>query len=147
MFLRFRCQSDSCDAPVFHDPAAATEPLAVCTLCGHKHPLHLPDSLRAESRLDECALCRGKELYTVKDFPQAVGLAVVVIAAVTSFVLLYNHTLMAFGVLVAAALLDLVIYLIAPHVTVCYRCGCRYRDLAPNTDHQTFDLATSEKYR
>ena len=147
MFLRFRCQSDSCDAPVFHDPAESTEPFAVCTQCGHQHPLHLPASLRAESRLDECALCRGKELYTVKDFPQAIGLAVVAIAAVTSFVLLYNHTLMAFGVLAAAALLDLVIYLIAPPVTVCYRCGCRYRDLASNGDHKPFDLATSEKYR
>ena len=147
MFFRFRCQSDSCDAPVFHDPAAEIEPIAVCAQCGHRHPLHLPDSLRAESRLDECALCRGKELYVVKDFPQVVGLAVVAIAAVTSFVLLYNHTPMAFGVLGAAALLDLAIYLIAPRMTVCYRCGCRFRDLAPNTDHKPFDLATSEKYR
>lgn len=147
MYLRFPCQSDACDAPVTWRPDDAPAPLAVCTQCGREHPLHIPQPPDQLHSLRECAVCRTTELYRVKDFPQGLGLAIVLVAAISSFVLLYEHTVLAFGVLVAAALLDLVIYLIVPHMIVCYRCECRYRELTHNPDHKPFDLATSEKYR
>lgn len=99
--------------------------------------------------LTACPKCGCTDLFVRKDFPQKLGLTIVVLAAVTFLVLAAWPRYFYLGalVLVAAAVVDAVIYLLVGKVTVCYRCRAEFRDVRVNPDHEGFDLAVAEKYR
>ena len=99
--------------------------------------------------LTQCTRCGCKDLFIRKDFPQRVGLSIVLIAAITFFILAKNPLTFRYGVmvLIAAAVFDALIYLAVPKITVCYKCRAEFRDTPLNPDHEGFDLAIAEKYR
>ena len=103
----------------------------------------------AGSLLKTCPECGCRDLFVRKDFPQKVGLAVVVIAALGFVVLSARRTTMYLAVLVllAAFLVDAVLYVFVPKVTVCYRCRAEFRGVPINPKHEGFELAVGEKYR
>ncbi|CAN5499631.1 hypothetical protein BH09PLA1_BH09PLA1_35720 [soil metagenome] len=84
-----------------------------------------------------------------KDFPQKLGLAIVVVAGVTFLILAARRSGFYVGaiVLIVAAIVDAIIYAIVGKVTVCYRCRGEFRDVPINPAHQAFELSTAEKYR
>ena len=49
--------------------------------------------------------------------------------------------------MVASAVIDGLLYLFVPRVTVCYRCRAEFREVPINPAHHGFELATAEKYR
>jgi len=87
-----------------------------------------------------CLACGHPELYTQRDFPRAVGIAIVVVAALlapfTSYVSLF-----------VAALLDALLYRLAPEVVVCYVCQARHRGFPPRPRHPAFDREIEERLR
>ena len=85
-------------------------------------------------------------MFIRKDFPQGLGLAVVLIAGLGSIYFLRTNFMLAYSILGAAALVDFVIYLVVGRVTTCYACRAEYRKCHLNPAHEGFDLATSEKY-
>jgi cell division protein FtsW (lipid II flippase) len=99
--------------------------------------------------LTQCPHCGCRELFVRKDFPQKLGLAIVIVAAVAFIVLAASRTTFWIGalVLVAAVVVDLVLYLFVPRITVCYRCRAEFRDVPVNPEHEGYDLAVGEKYR
>jgi hypothetical protein len=99
--------------------------------------------------LKTCPECGCRDLFIRKDFPQKVGLAVVIVAAVTFVVLAASRTTfwVAALVLVAAAAVDALLYVFVPRITVCYRCRAEFRDRPLNPEHGGFELAVAEKYR
>ena len=99
--------------------------------------------------LTTCPACGCRDLFVRQDFPQKLGLAVVVVAAVAFLVLAARPATFYLGVwvLVAAAAVDLLLYGFRPKVTVCYRCRAEFRGRPPNPDHGPFELAVAEKYR
>ena len=99
--------------------------------------------------LNACPKCGCTDLFVRKDFPQKLGLAIVVLAAVTFLALASRPRYFYLGALVlcAAAVLDAAIYLLVGKVTVCYRCRAEFRDVPVNPDHEGFELAVAEKYR
>jgi hypothetical protein len=99
--------------------------------------------------LEACPTCGCTDLFVRKDFPQKLGLAIVVFAAVTFLVLASRPRYFYLGalVLVAAVVLDAAIYLFVGRVTVCYRCRAEFRDVPLNPRHEGFELAIAEKYR
>lgn len=99
--------------------------------------------------LDACPSCGCRDLFVRKDFPQKLGLAIVIVAGITFLVLASRPRWFFLGavVLVLAAALDAVLYLVVGKVTVCYRCRAEFRDVPVNPDHAGFELATAEKYR
>ena len=105
--------------------------------------------LKHPTPLTECPRCRCKDLFIRKDFPQRLGLSIVLIAAVTFLILAKNPLTFRYGVmvLIAAAIFDALIYLAVPRLTVCYKCRSEFRDTPLNPDHQPFDLSIAEKYR
>jgi len=105
--------------------------------------------LMANEPLKACSNCGCRDLFIRKDFPQKVGLAVVVVAAVTFVVLAASRTTfwVAALVLVAAAVIDALLYLFVPKITVCYRCRAEFRGAPLNPQHEGFELAVAEKYR
>jgi hypothetical protein len=101
-----------------------------------------------EEPLGECLVCGCRELFIRKNFSQRVGVAVVVIAATSSAIAwAYYLWYTAYGILFAAALLDLYLYFTVGNLLQCYRCNTEYRGLPHLDDHEAFSLETHEKYR
>jgi hypothetical protein len=99
--------------------------------------------------LTACPACGCREMFVRKDFPQKIGLTVVVVAALTFLALAASRRRFWIGatVLIAAAAIDLVLYLFVGKVTVCYRCRAEFRDMPVNPEHEGYELAVGEKYR
>ncbi|MCB9852141.1 MAG: hypothetical protein H6819_03525 [Phycisphaerales bacterium] len=94
-----------------------------------------------------CACCPGREFFIRKDFPQRLGLVMVVIfGVIATYFYAYERIGMTFATLGSLVVIDAIIFFFVGKVTVCYRCRAEYRGVAYNPDHEGFDLATSEKY-
>jgi hypothetical protein len=121
---------------------------AVCRGCGNEHPLH--EEAIVDSRLEACPWCLTRELYTQKDFPQAIGLFIVIAQfAVSTVFWYYERPLATYAILLASALIDWALYPRVPDVTICYRCSCQVRGIGSNPElrYQPFDLGIGERYR
>jgi hypothetical protein len=120
----------------------------VCGHCGALHPLH-PEAID-RTRLDACPWCLTTDLYTQKDFPQALGLMIVAFQIGISTVFwYYEKPIETFAVLLGFTFLDWALYPRVPDVTICYRCRCQVRGAGSNVDGRfpPFDLAIGERYR
>ncbi len=103
----------------------------------------------SEESLTVCPACGCRDLFVRKDFPQKLGIAVVVGAGLTFLILAARPATFYIGVwvLVASVLIDAVLYSFVPRITVCYRCRAEFRGRRLNPDHGPFELAVAEKYR
>jgi hypothetical protein len=87
-------------------------------------------------------------LWRQKDFPQRVGVLMVVAGALLSTIFWwFMEPVWAIGVLLLFALLDGVLYTLMPDVLVCYRCKARHRHAPLDGRHERFNLETHERYR
>ena len=100
------------------------------------HGEHLADG----GGLLGCLACGHPELYTQRDFPRGLGIAIVLVAALLAPFTWYLS-------LVAAALADAVLYWSVRPVVVCYACGARHRGFARDPRHPRYDLAIAERLR
>lgn len=100
------------------------------------------------ARLRRCLVCPSGELFARKDFPQRLGVGIVVVGFAASCVTWGMRLLVpTFAILFATALVDVVLYLFMPECLVCYRCGARYRGDGVCDDAGGFDLETHERHR
>ena len=88
-------------------------------------------------------------MFVRKDFPQKLGLAIVIMAAGTFLILASSRRWFFLGawVLVLAVVIDAVMYAFVPKLTVCYKCRAEFRDVPINPKHEGYELAIGEKYR
>ena len=124
---------------------AADAPAAIkCGRCGREIPLHVTAAVRDDRAVDRCPVCDGGEFYIRKDFDPKLGLTVVIIGALISGTFYwYGRDLIAYSILAAAALIDLVVYGRLKDVTVCYRCHSEFRGGYERTA-SAFDLHTAD---
>ncbi len=104
---------------------------------GGERRLHLELCTPASGLLG-CLACGHPELYTQKDFPRSAGIAIVVAAALLA-------PLTRYASLAIAALLDALLYAVAPDVVVCYVCSARHRGFAREPRHPRFDREIAER--
>jgi hypothetical protein len=99
--------------------------------------------------LTQCPQCGCRDLFVRKDFPQKLGLSLVVSAAGAFLILAAWRSRFYLGalVLLIAAAIDAVFYAVVPKITVCYRCRKEFRDVPINPEHEGFELAIGERYR
>ena len=99
--------------------------------------------------LARCPECGCRDLFVRKDFPQKLGLAIVVVAAVAFLWLASSRQRFYLGVIVllVAVVVDAALYWFVPRITVCYKCRGEFRGAPVNPQHEGFDLAVAEKYR
>lgn len=97
-------------------------------------PAHLSEA----GGLLRCLSCGHPELYTQKDFPRAVGLTIVVVAAVLAPFTNYLS-------LLAAAGIDFLLYRFAPDVVLCYVCRAEHRGFPRAPRHPAFDREIEER--
>lgn len=76
----------------------------------------------------------------MKGFPRALGIAIVVMAALLAP---FTHYIS----LAAAALLDLSLYAFLPEVVVCYVCRSEHTGFAATPKHPRFDRTIEERLR
>jgi len=125
---------------------ASDGPAAIrCGRCGREVPLAFTEAIRADERVDRCPVCEGAAFYVRRDFDPKVGLAFVITGAVTSAIFYwFDLDLIAYGVLAAAVLIDLIIYARLKDITVCYRCHAEFRGMYQRSAG-AFDLHTADE--
>jgi hypothetical protein len=98
------------------------------------------ERLQAGGGLLGCLACGHSELYTQRDFPRGLGIAVVIVAAVLAPFTWYLSLAVAAGV-------DALLYWTARTMVVCYVCGARHRGFARTPAHPRYDLGIAERLR
>jgi len=117
-----------------------------CIHCGKE--ISVPADAVVAQQVNRCLVCPGNELFLRKDFPQVVGVGIVVIGFLASSIAWYNYMVgLAFACLFATALIDVLLYFMVPEALVCYRCNAHYRQVEPSKEHAHFDLEVHERYR
>jgi len=108
--------------------------------------MSIETGMRDRNMVEHCAVCKRRELFIRKDFPQRLGAAIVIVFGLAAIYAFTFNVLIGWSILAGAVLLDLLIYLVIGKVTTCYACRAEYRKCNLNPTHEGFDLATSEKY-
>ncbi|MEZ6056826.1 MAG: hypothetical protein R3C01_08975 [Planctomycetaceae bacterium] len=124
----------------------ATEKNHACAQCGWDFPV---DAGKIVDGNPSCCLaCGNDDLWRQKDFPQSLGILAVFLGAVLSSIAWYYYQpLIAIGILMGFAALDMILYLVMPDVLVCYRCHARHRVSAPGEQFAGYNHELGEKYR
>jgi hypothetical protein len=129
-------------------PSVESAEQAACRRCGAVRALHR--EVFETGPMTACPWCATTDLYLQKDFPQGLGLFIVIVGFVISTVFWYfEKPLITYLILLASALLDLLLYYRVPDVTICYRCLSQVRGEGSNSGDRfwPFDLAIGERYR
>ena len=117
-----------------------------CSYC-KKNPFQ-KDTGDFNDDLKCCLLCGSQEMFVRKDFPQRLGVAIVVLGFGASCVTWYFQWVAAtFSILFATALVDVILYFAMGNVLECYRCHAHYRGLEKLDSRDPFDLEIYELYR
>lgn len=117
-----------------------------CTNCQWTRPVS--SSTEQRTHPTTCLACGCGDLWRRKNFPQQLGVAIVVLAAIISTIFWAKHEpVWAIGTLMAAAAFDMLLFAFMPDVLVCYRCGARYLRFDPAGGTPVFNLEMAERHR
>lgn len=136
------------DAVAGAGPAASADDARVfsCSACGGEFVV--PSDAYDKGRLHRCLVCPSTDLFVRKDFPQRVGVSIVVLGfAISCITWNFYLTYWTFAVLFATAAIDVLLWFVVPNCLNCYRCDAQYRGLSGLGHFQGFDLETHERYR
>lgn len=145
MELTFACPSCGSVNRIAQVESTST---ASCQNCGQRHELY--HEAFDDNGLHACAWCATEDIYLQKDFPQALGLLIVIVGfAISTVFWYYEMPLWTYFVLMASALVDMLLYYRVPNVSICYRCLSQFRGDGSNPfgRFRHFDLAVGERYR
>jgi len=117
-----------------------------CVVCDWSHACAAEDFQNDE--LARCLACGCHDLWRQKDFPQRLGLLMVVAGIVFSTIAYALwYPVLALGILMFFALIDFMLFAFMRDVLVCYRCGARHGGFVPTAEHPVFELEVAERYR
>ena len=117
-----------------------------CPHCNQQ--IAIPPGAIEGQQIHRCLVCPSRDLYARKDFPQRLGVALVVLGFVRSSIAWANyHVLWTFAILFLTALVDLLLYIVMGESLTCYRCSAQYRGFEEIERHGGFNLETHERYR
>jgi hypothetical protein len=151
--MRITYACPACGTTVTHDHVETLQRLA-CPACQATLPIPGDAVAGSESggagpfRLRRCLVCPSTEFFRRKDFPQRLGVGIVVAGLAASCVAWGMRELVAtFAILFGTALLDVVLYFVVPECLTCYRCAARYSGDGVVESFGSFNLETHEKHR
>ena len=110
--------------------------------CGHVTSL-LGESSRG-TEVTVCNVCGYEHLHLRKEFPRPIGMAIVVIAAISMW---WMPGKIFWLPLIIASLIDLVLYQVLPWKIVCYVCSTEYSGYQPSEDQAPYDLELATEYK
>jgi len=125
---------------------AGDDAVLECPHCGGT--LAAPAGAVDEGGVNRCLVCPGTDLFVRKDFPQRLGLLIVVAGFIASSIAWYYYRpLWTYAILLGTVLIDVVLYVFVRDSLMCYRCGAQYRGVRELDEHKAFNLETHERYR
>lgn len=124
---------------VYADAPAELAAAARCAHCGDEHALAI-ERIAPNGGLLGCVSCGRLELYTLKEFPRALGISIVVIAAVLAPFTYYIS-------LFVAAAIDAALFALAPNMVMCYVCHGAHRGFPGEPRHPRFDREIDERLK
>jgi len=117
-----------------------------CSHCGGV--LDVATDALPDGHLAYCLICHSKDLFVRKDFPQRLGILLVVIGFIASGIAWFYYKIaLTFGILIATAGIDVLLYLFVGDALECYRCHALFRRVTIDDQHGAFNLETHERYR
>ncbi len=132
-----------CNIPIRTELPTDVEPS--CPVCSRLLPLA---DAQCNPKLPSCAVCGAREFYTKKDFPQSLGMFILLAGLIGATITYYFYlTVATWAIFIGSALLDVVLYLWVKDAVVCYRCNAHFRGVDPSPRFAPFDLGTFERYR
>lgn len=109
-----------------------------CPRCGSPTSFARPSG--SEGRIQGCPACGGPHLFLQKEFPRRLGLIIATVGAILFLVFMgLEKIVIGFAVLLGVALIDAIIYRLAPLMTVCYHCQTEFRRAPVSADHGAYD--------
>jgi DNA-directed RNA polymerase subunit RPC12/RpoP len=134
-----------CLKPNAVEAGEATAAVA-CRHCGWSRPV-VEGQVTTDSPRT-CLVCGCADLWRQKDFPQQLGVAIVGLGILASTIAVYlMRPMVALGILMAFALVDMLLYAVMRDALACYRCHARYRSVGATEEHPRFNLELNERYR
>ena len=101
-----------------------------------------------EQRLSRCVIWQSPEMFVRKDFPQRLGVTIVVLGFAASCITWYYEWIIStYAILFGTALIDVVLYFCMGNVLECYRCHAHFRGIPELESHDPFNLEVHEKHR
>lgn len=143
MKIVYHCPA--CQKTVRAELGEDTRELA-CPYCPQR--IEVPAGAVASGRLDHCLVCPSDDLFLRKDFPQRLGVGLVIFGFAASSIAWYYHEVFwTFAILFLTTFVDLALYIVMGESLTCYRCHAQYRGFENMELHGGFDLETHERYR
>ena len=149
--MNITCACPACHAGIYQTSIEESSSVT-CPVCDQS--IGIPQGAiqfaeqNAGPRLNRCLVCPSTELFVRKNFPQRLGVAIVVVGLAMSCVAwAYRDLFLTFAILFSTALLDVVLFFVVPDCLTCYRCGARYTGIDEMSHFGNFNLETHEKYR
>ena len=143
MNITYRCPG--CQATLRSEFTAESAELN-CPHCGQG--VAIPEGAVQGGRIERCLVCPSTDLFARKDFPQKLGVALVILGFGASCITWAHYQVFwTFAILFLTAFVDLVLYVVMGQSLTCYRCGAQYRGSADIERHGGFNLETHERYR
>jgi glutaredoxin len=97
-----------------------------------------------------CPLCDCKDFYKQSDFRRSIGLTLVAIASVATFVLMYMgyNWFVVWSPMPLFLVFDRALYYLRPPILICYKCKHNFRGLTEKDleSIEAFDLETHDRY-
>ncbi|MFT7642838.1 MAG: hypothetical protein ACI9G1_004597 [Pirellulaceae bacterium] len=101
-----------------------------------------------DGEICNCLVCHGNELFIRKNFSQKLGVSIIAVGFIASSIAYYHYLIYwSFGILLASALVDLLLYTFVGNMLECYRCHTEYRNVPGLEKHEAFSLETHERFR
>lgn len=146
--VTFRCPS--CQATDRADLASddVTCPSCQVSVCKPNAQLSPDANAASGESITRCLVCNGRELFIRKDFPQRLGVTIVLLGFAASCITWnYQWVVATFGILFGTAAVDITLYFLMGNVLECYQCHSQYRGLPQLDGHDAFDLEIHERHR
>ena len=141
--VRFTCPQ--CRVLNSHEFDQSTTELS-CHSCQTR--VKVTEDALEDSGLVQCLVCPSTELFVRKNFPQRLGVTIVVLGFALSCWAWYHHMVVAtFAILMATALIDVLLFAFVGEILECYRCHAQYVGITGMDAHEGFDLEIHEKHR
>lgn len=113
--------------------------------------IRLPGPSSLVTRAPQVCACGGKEFFRQPDFRRSLGLWVVSLATLATFVLLYFHAdwITTWSPMFAVVVIDRLLAWTSPTVLICYDCEHLYRGLPKSelAQAEAFDLEVFDRHQ
>jgi hypothetical protein len=143
MIISWNCSQCECTN---HTRWSTADQSLDCLHCDRR--IATPQAATDGGGLERCVVCGCDELFVRKDFPQRLGVLIVIVGfAISTVFWAYRMPIATFAAMFAVAAIDFALYFFVPNGLMCYRCHSQYHRPHDMGEFEAFELETHERYR